>query len=133
MQYNPPFGTTGDAGFIDGNPGAGQPGSIPPAAAMEFTQREIVACIQAAGLTPSNTDLRQLMQAVRGGALSFFGDVGIANTLHRQPEPELHHLLHRHDAHGAAGLRQHGRFDHQRQPARRQVHRQEGRDGADRR
>lgn len=40
-------------------------GSIPPAASIEFPQREIVAAIAAAGLIPTNTDLAQLLKALK--------------------------------------------------------------------
>ena len=76
MQYNQPFDqpTNPNAPFVDGNPGAGLAGSIPPAAALEFTQREIVAPIAESGQTPSNADPKQLLRAVRGGQLTTFTD-----------------------------------------------------------
>jgi hypothetical protein len=84
MRYNPPWGMTdpeptfGSEPFINGNPATGAMGSIPPAASIEFPQREIVAVIQYAhdkGLldynntacaVPSNSDLQQLLKAIFG-------------------------------------------------------------------
>src|SRR6185437_13478980 len=67
MQYNQPFDQPSNpsASYQNGNPAAGIPGSIPPATAIEFPQREIVAAITAAGLTPSNADLAQLTEALQ--------------------------------------------------------------------
>ncbi len=65
MKYHAPFGQPDpDASYQNGNPGAGIEGSIPPAEAIEQAQREIVAVIEAAGLTPSDGDLEQLKKAL---------------------------------------------------------------------
>ena len=40
-------------------------GSIPPAASIEYPQRELVALIAASGLTPDNADLAQLLKAIK--------------------------------------------------------------------
>ena len=51
MKYNQPFGISDpNAAYINGNPTTGTMGSIPPAASVEFDQREIVALIAATGL-----------------------------------------------------------------------------------
>ena len=43
MQYNPPYGVSDpNAPYINGNPSTGTMGSIPPAASIEYPQREIV-------------------------------------------------------------------------------------------
>jgi hypothetical protein len=55
-------------------------GSIPPAASIEFPQREIVNTISDAGLTPTDTDLNQLAKAIQGGQLNFKHDTGTANA-----------------------------------------------------
>lgn len=69
MKYNQPFDQTNpDAPYVNGNPGAGIQGSIPPAASLEYPQREIVNAITAAGLTPTNGDLTQLWQAMQAAA-----------------------------------------------------------------
>ena len=66
MKYVPPLGATDpNASYQDGNPEAGILGSIGPAAAIERPQREILNVLTAAGLTPSDTDLTQLLAAIR--------------------------------------------------------------------
>ena len=46
MQYNQPYGVSDpNAPYINGNPTTGTMGSIPPAASIEFPQREIVDVI----------------------------------------------------------------------------------------
>ena len=66
MKYVPPLGATDpNASYQDGNPEAGILGSIVPAAAIERPQREILNVLTAAGLTPSDTDVTQLLAAIR--------------------------------------------------------------------
>jgi hypothetical protein len=66
MKYNQPYGAPGSNDpYVNGNPATGTQGSIPPAAAIEYPQREIVAAISAAGLTPDNADLGQLLKALK--------------------------------------------------------------------
>ncbi len=77
MKYNPPFGEADpDASYRDRSTGA--PGSRVPRKAVEHTQREIVAAIVGAGLTPSDSDLTQLLQAIdaRIAALTGGGPTG---------------------------------------------------------
>ncbi len=73
MKYWAPFGQPDpDASFVNGDPGSGIEGSIPDCRGFEQPQREIVAVIEAAGLTPTGLDLTQLLQAIRllnGGRL----------------------------------------------------------------
>lgn len=79
MKYNQPFGVSDpDAAYVNGNPSTGTMGSIPPAASMEYDQREIVSVIQWAYdngyydqnsqlcAAPSNSDLSQLLKAIFG-------------------------------------------------------------------
>jgi hypothetical protein len=80
MLYNQPYDqpTNPSAGYVDGNPKAGIEGSIVPAAAVEFDQREVVEVINAAYTrqytdftntpcaAPANTDLTQLRKAIEG-------------------------------------------------------------------
>jgi hypothetical protein len=67
MQYTQPYGNVNpNAGYINGNPATGTPGSIIPAAAVEAAQREIVNCITEAGLTPDPANLTQLWAAILG-------------------------------------------------------------------
>lgn len=70
MKYNPPFNSTPtpevpEPPYVDGNKTAGIKGSTVPAAAVEHPQREILAVIAAAGLSPSPADLTQLLQAIQ--------------------------------------------------------------------
>jgi len=67
MKYNQPYDqpSSPNAPYVDGNPAAGIQGSIVPAAAIEYPQRELIAAIQAAGLAPTNADLAQLVKALK--------------------------------------------------------------------
>jgi Protein of unknown function (DUF2793) len=86
MQYNPPYGAQPNSPYVNGNPAAGIEGSIPPAAAIEYTQREIVNTILAASLAPTNSDLTQLTQAIELlSRIPYIIDVGAANAVRIQP------------------------------------------------
>ena len=64
MKYTPPLNSEDpNAGFINADPANGQEGSIIPAGALEYPQREIINVITDAGLTPSS-DNTQLKQAI---------------------------------------------------------------------
>lgn len=66
MKYNGPYGGSDpNASYINGNPAAGIQGSIPPAAAFEEHQRELVQLLTSAGTTPSSNDLMQVIRAIR--------------------------------------------------------------------
>ncbi|MGY8661757.1 hypothetical protein Q3C01_05230 [Bradyrhizobium sp. UFLA05-109] len=81
IQYIQPYGVSDpNAPYINGNPATGTQGSIPPAASIEYPQREIVALISDGGLTPDNADLTQLAQGVQGGKLNYALDAGTANA-----------------------------------------------------
>ncbi|MDX2094372.1 MAG: hypothetical protein SFW64_00270 [Alphaproteobacteria bacterium] len=65
MKYVAPYGSLDpNASYTNGNAGAGIPGSIPDARAIEHPQREIVDVIASAGLTPMEGSLTQLRQAI---------------------------------------------------------------------
>jgi len=64
MKYVQPAGAAADAAYVDGNRSAGTKGSVVPAAAIEYPQREIDHVISFFGLTPANTDLQQLRKAI---------------------------------------------------------------------
>jgi hypothetical protein len=87
MLYNQPYGmppevTWGDTPYINGNPTTGTAGSIPPAASIEYPQREIVNVIRDAQIfTPSNGDLHQLSKAIQSGHLFYGRDTGTVNSL----------------------------------------------------
>lgn len=51
--------------YVNGDPRIGRKGSIPPAQVFEHPQREIMAVIEGAGLSPSHTNLAQLWQALQ--------------------------------------------------------------------
>lgn len=92
MLYNKPFDQTNPAaGYINGNPATNTAGSIPCAEGLEYPQREIVAVIaaaQPAGLdAPSNTDLNQMLQAIRSGLLNRFVGTGTADAIAIAPQP----------------------------------------------
>lgn len=81
MLYNQPYGAAANAPFVNGDPSIGLAGSIPPAAAIEYPQREIVNLITDANLAaPSNGDLRQLGKAIQSGLLNSKDDAGTANA-----------------------------------------------------
>ena len=94
MLYNQPYGkpnevTWGDQPYINGNPSTGTSGSIPPAASIEYPQREIVNLIRKVNLAaPANSDLYQLMKAIRSGKLVWLTVTG-TNTLTAAMDPVL--------------------------------------------
>lgn len=81
MQYNQPYGVSDpNAPYINGNPATGTQGSIPPAASIEYPQREIVNLIADAGLlVPDNADLHQLAKSVQSNLLYSDDDAGTSN------------------------------------------------------
>jgi hypothetical protein len=82
MKYNAPYGVSDpNAAYINGDPSTGTMGSIPPAASIEFPQREIVAMIADSGLTPDNAVLNQLALATQTGKINFGVDAGTVNNL----------------------------------------------------
>lgn len=81
MLYNQPYGGAANAPYINGDPSTGIQGSIPPAASIEYPQREIVNAITDAGLTPTNSDLHQLAKTIQSGKLIFGTDIGTANAV----------------------------------------------------
>lgn len=82
MKYTQPFGNADpNAAYVNGNPATGTPGSIIPAGAVEPAQREIVAVIAAAGLTPTDGNNTQLLAALQIAANPIGTDTGTANAL----------------------------------------------------
>ena len=51
--------------YVNANPSLGIPGSTVPGEALQHTMTEIINAITAAGLTPDDTDLTQLAQAIK--------------------------------------------------------------------
>jgi hypothetical protein len=94
MLYNQPYGISDpDAPYINGDPSIGRMGSIPPAASIEYPQREIVGFITASGLEPTNEDLRQLSKAVQSGRVIYGVDGGTANALVATLNPAITTLV----------------------------------------
>jgi hypothetical protein len=88
MDYQQPFGTAAGTAYTNGNPATGTRGSIPPAAAFEYPQREIVNHITKAGYTASNGDLFQLTRSGRSQRLNYVGNFGgTANALTATLDP----------------------------------------------
>ncbi len=82
MLYHAPTGSTDpNAPYVGKNVAAGIQGSKVPPGAVEMDQREIVNTIVEAGLTPTDTDLFQLLRAIRGGQITTFTDTGTVNNL----------------------------------------------------
>ncbi|MBP3403229.1 MAG: hypothetical protein J6L82_04890, partial [Alphaproteobacteria bacterium] len=66
MKYTKPLNETNEnAGYVNADVSIGRRGSTVPAEAIESPQREIVAAITAAGLTPDGNDNTQLSQAIK--------------------------------------------------------------------
>jgi hypothetical protein len=58
MKYQRPYGVSDpNAAYVNGNPSTGTMGSIPPAASIEYPQREIVNLITDSKFTPTDADL----------------------------------------------------------------------------
>jgi hypothetical protein len=82
MKYQAPYGVSDpNAAYVNGNPSTGTMGSIPPAASIEFPQREIVNLLTDCGLTPSDADLHQVGEAIQSGALTYGVDTGAVNAM----------------------------------------------------
>jgi hypothetical protein len=90
MEYNAPYGEADpNAPYVNGNPTTGTRGSIPPAASIEYPQRELVNFITDAGLVPDNGDLHQLGRSVQTGHVIYGVDSGAANILSIALTPPL--------------------------------------------
>lgn len=63
--------------YVDGNLAAGQRGSFPSGRVFEALMKELLAVIEAAGLTPSPGDLTQLYQAIQILAAGAGGDAAV--------------------------------------------------------
>ena len=91
MKYNQPFGEPSpDAPYINGNPTTGTMGSIPPAASIEYPQREIVDLISRGGIIPDNADLGQMTRSVQQGKINYAPATGTANALIAGLNPTPH-------------------------------------------
>ena len=82
MKYQAPWGVSDlNAGYVNGNPQTGVQGSIPPAASIEYPQREIVNFISSSSIVPDDADLFQLAKGTRSQAMNFADDTGTVNAL----------------------------------------------------
>jgi hypothetical protein len=82
MKYQAPWGVSdSNAGYVNGNPQTGVQGSIPPAASIEYPQREIVNLINSSKIIPADNDLFQLAEGTRSQAMNFAADTGAVNAL----------------------------------------------------
>jgi hypothetical protein len=82
MRYQQPWGVSDlNAPYINGDPSQGRTGSIPPAAAFEHPQRELVGAIEKSGFISSDNDLLQLAKAVRSQRMNYAVDTGTVNQL----------------------------------------------------
>jgi hypothetical protein len=80
MLYNQPYGDVADAPYINGDPSIGRAGSIPPAAAIEYPQRELVNFISDSGISPTNSDIRQVSKSAQLQKVNYSLDTGVANA-----------------------------------------------------
>ncbi len=91
MKYHQPFDqpSSPNASYTNGNPNTGTQGSIIPAEAVEYPQREIVNVIADVGLSsPTDSDLDQLSEAVRFMRLQYLQDQGSPNAIVIAPAPQ---------------------------------------------
>ena len=81
MKYQQPYGV-GDpnAPYINGDPSVGRQGSIIPAGAVEYPQREIVSVIGAGKMTPDDSNLSQLLSAVRSQRMNYAAAIASGNA-----------------------------------------------------
>lgn len=81
IKYNQPYGVGNvNASYVNGDPSVGLAGSIPPAEAIEYPQREIVAVISSSNLaTPTNADSVQLAKAIQSWLMNSDVDEGTIN------------------------------------------------------
>lgn len=83
MKYHQPFDQPNapNAPYVNGNPSTGTPGSIPPAASIEYPQRELVNFTTDCGLTPDDGDLHQLSRSVQSGKVYFGVDTSTTSNV----------------------------------------------------
>jgi len=90
MKYQPPYGVSDpDAPYQNGDPSIAKQGSILPAAAAEFPQREIVHVIEKNNIAPNDNDLFQLTRATRAQWVNFCVDTGSQNAMSVALDPPL--------------------------------------------
>ena len=90
MKYQPPHGEVdAEAPYINGDPSIARKGSILPAGAAEYPQREIVNFIENSNQIPTDGDLEQLTRGIRNQWVNFCVDTGAVNNLSVALTPAL--------------------------------------------
>jgi collagen triple helix repeat protein len=80
MRYNEPWGGVTNDPYIDGSPSLGIEGSVIPAAAVEYPQREIVNTILDNGWVPDNAELHQLSRSIQHDWVNWGVDTSIVTN-----------------------------------------------------
>jgi hypothetical protein len=84
--------TPGNPGyFTKGNPGTGLPATVPGQDWFNAVQEELMAIIEAAGLTPDKANLNQVLEAINilSQAARYAADTGSANAYVAAYTPEI--------------------------------------------
>src|SRR5262245_7057219 len=90
MHYNGPYDqpSNRDASYVNGDPSTNKSGSIPPAAALEYPQREIVNYIKDNSIAPDNLDLHQFSRGLQNSSVIYGVDSGTANAMQVELNPD---------------------------------------------
>jgi hypothetical protein len=90
MKYHQPYGISDPgAPYINGDPSIGRQGSIIPAAAVEYPQRELANFITVSNLEPTDDDLYQLAKSAQAQTVNYAVDIGNQNAMHVAVMPPL--------------------------------------------
>lgn len=89
MLYQPPTGGAANDPYVGANPGLGIQGSRVPPKAIEQPQRELIALLSKSGVTPSDTAMTQVAEAVRAQAMNYRAAAGTANALTVTLDPPI--------------------------------------------
>lgn len=82
MKYHQPYGISDpQAPYINGDPSIGRLGSIIPAEAVEYPQREFTNFFNISNILPADSDLYQLARSVQVGLVNFSTDIGAQNAM----------------------------------------------------
>ncbi len=81
MKYHQPYGTGENSPYINGDPSIGRQGSIIPAEAVEYPQREMCNFFNISNILPADSDMYQLARSVQVGMVNFATDIGAQNAL----------------------------------------------------
>jgi hypothetical protein len=90
MRYVQPWGISDpNASYINGDPSVARQGSIPPAAAFENPQRELVSVITNSQIVPDDGDLQQVSKGTRSQRMNYCEDTGSVDNLSVALDPPL--------------------------------------------